>query len=143
MARWGEPSSDTIKIVSEVINNTDLERFIGIKVILNDDQKKDVVKVKKLTPDIKFALGDDLLLIINEVILEQLPIPQQLMCIEEAICGVSFDAENERLVITQPDVKTHSGFLQKHTYEKYEVMTESIKSLYDKEKEEKDANGGE
>lgn len=31
---------------------------------------------------------------------------------------------------------TFSGFLRKHGYEKYEVLLESIKTLYDAEKEE-------
>lgn len=137
MAKWGEPSEETIKAFNDVLLRTNLENFINIKIIVNDDQKE-VGKIKKLTPDIKFALGDDLLIIVNEVILDQLPEVQKNMYIDELLCGVTFDAENERLNIGVPDVKTHSGFLQKYGYEKYEVMVESIKSLYDKEKENKE-----
>ena len=138
MAKWGEPSDETIKAFDDVLIKLDLERYINIKIILNDDQKE-LGKIKKLTPDVKFALGDDLLIIVNEVILDQLPPLQQYMYIDELLCGVHFDPENDKLVINQPDVKTHSGFLEKYTYEKYHVMKESIKSLYDKKKED-DAN---
>lgn len=135
MAKWGEPSDDTIKAFDDVLLKTGLDNFINIKIILNDDQKV-VGKLKKLTPDVKFALGDDLMIIVNEVIFEQLPPVEQNMFVEELMCGVHFDCENDKLVINQPDVKTHSGFLQKFSYEKYEVMMESIQSLYDKKKED-------
>jgi len=141
MATWGDASEDTLKAINDVILKTDLDRYISIKLITNSDQKE-VGKLKKLTPDVKFALGDDLMIIINEEIFEQLPPPQQNMYVEELMCGVSFDTENDRLTINQPDVKTHSGFLQKYTYEIYEVMQESIKSLYDKKKEDDAQNDG-
>jgi len=137
MAKWGKPTEETINIINEILSKTNLEQFVKVKVIINDEQSKDVIKLKKLSPDIKFALGNDLLLIINENIFEQLPTPQQFMVIEEILSGVHYNNEFDRLEITSQDVKTYSGFLRKYTYDKYEVLRESIKSLYDKEKENK------
>lgn len=136
MAKWGEPSDETIKAFNDVLLRLDLENFINIKIIINDDQKE-VGKIKKLTPDVKFALGDDLLIIVNESIFEQIPAIQQNMYIDELLTPISYNVENERLTINPPDVKTYSGFLQKYSFEQYEVMVESIKSLYDKAKEDK------
>lgn len=135
MANWDNPSDETNKAFDDVLINLDLERYIGIKIIVNNDQK-DVGKLMKLNPAVKYAMGDDLLIIVNEVIFEQLPPLEQNMYVQELLCGVRFDAESVKLIINQPDVKTHSGFLQKFGYDKYEVMKESIKSLYDKKKED-------
>ena len=140
MAKWANPSEETLKLVNDVLVNTIPERLgVSVKIIVNDDQKE-LGKLKKLTPDVKFAMGDELMIIINEEILEQLPPIEQNLYIQELLCGVYYDTELDRLVINQPDVKTFSGFLQKHTYEKYERMVESIKSLFDKKKENEENN---
>ena len=42
----------------------------------------------------------------------------------------------EKVIITKGDVVTYSGLLRKYGYDKYEVLRESIKTLYNAEKEE-------
>ena len=138
MATWGQPSEDTIKLFDDILlsdSHNDLGNLINLKIIINNDQKE-VGKLKKLSPEVKFALGDDLLIIVNEIILERLPPVQQNMYIQELLCGVGFNYDNDRMVINAPDVKTFSGFLKKFSYEQYEVMVESIKTLYHVKKEE-------
>ena len=137
MAKWGKPSDETIKLFDDILIKLELDRYIGVKLIVNNDQKK-VVTIVKLPPHTKFAFGDDLLIIVNEEILDGLPELEQYMYVDELLAGVHFDTENDRLTINQQDVKTHSGFLNKYTYEKYLVMKESIKSLYDQKKENED-----
>lgn len=137
---YDNPSDKTIKSFDDVLVTMDLERFgVTTKIIINDKQKE-VIKIKKLTPDIKFALGDDLLITVNEYILDRLPEVEKNMHIQEMLTGVWFNAETDKLIIEQPDVKTYSGFLQKFGYEKYEVMKESIKTLYIAKKDEDDQN---
>jgi len=138
---YENPSDKTVKAFDDVLITLDLERFgVTTKIIVNDKQKE-VAKVKKLTPDVKFALGDDLLIIVNEYILDRLPEVEKNMYIQEVLTGVWFNAETDKLIIDQPDVKTYSGFLQKFGYDKYEVMKESIRTLYTAKKKEEEENG--
>jgi hypothetical protein len=46
--------------------------------------------------------------------------------------------ENDKLVISKPDVVTFSGVLAKHTFDKWEALRESIKTLYAAEKQVED-----
>jgi hypothetical protein len=135
MAVYDNPSNETIKAFDDVLIAINLEQFGSAKIIVNDKQK-DVIKIKKLTPDLKYALGDDLLITVNQYILERLPEIERNMCVQESLTGVSFNFETDKITLNQPDVKTYSGFLQKFGYEKYEVMRESIKTLYIAKKEE-------
>ena len=47
-----------------------------------------------------------------------------------------FDTEKDKLEIKKGDVETFSGLLSKYGYDRYEVVRESIKTLYNVEKEE-------
>ena len=70
-----------------------------------------------------------------EKIFEQLPAEQKRIVIEEAIAYISFDTENDKLVITKPDFMAHTGILRKHTFAVIDVVRESIKTLYQAEKD--------
>ncbi|PIZ95584.1 MAG: hypothetical protein COX80_04045, partial [Candidatus Magasanikbacteria bacterium CG_4_10_14_0_2_um_filter_33_14] len=69
MAKWGEPSDETFKKVTDVLISTGLENLVDTKIILNDDQKK-VIVVQKESAVNKFAYGYDLKLTINEIIFD-------------------------------------------------------------------------
>ncbi len=81
---------------------------------------------------IKFAFSYELLLIVNASIFDELPTLQKRLCIEEALSGTHHTGTS--LVVGAPDIKTYHGFLQKHGYDQYEVLEESIKSLYEAQK---------
>lgn len=132
MAKWEEVSDDTLKEITEVLVNTGLDNAVNTKIIANNEQKNKVIILKKMPPYIKFAFDYELLLIINEVIYEQLPDLQKRLCIEEALSGAYHNGEN--LIVGQPDLKTFHGFLEKHGYDQFKILEESIKSLYDAEK---------
>lgn len=132
MAKWEDPSDETIDDIAQVLSTTGLEHKISTKIIVNNDQKKKVITLKKVPSYYTFAFGYELLLIINESIYDELPELQKHLCIEEALSGTYHDGE--RLIVGQPDIKTYHGFLKKHGYERYEVLEESIKTLYEAQK---------
>jgi hypothetical protein len=134
MAKWAEPSEETVSEFQKVLIATGLDNFINTKIIVNDDQKKRVIVPKKMTAEIAFAFDYQLAIIINEEIFDQLPPLQKRLCIEEALSGTYYDTEGDKLVVGQPDVKTFHGFLDKHGYEQFEILEKSIKSLYDAQK---------
>ena len=132
MAAWADPSDETIKDITEVLISTGLDNAVDTKIIANNDQKGKVITLKKAQPFIKFAFGYELIVIINEDIYDELPTLQQRLCIEEALSGAYHNGEN--LVVGQPDLKTFHGFLDKHGYDQFKVLEESVKSLYDAQK---------
>ena len=69
------------------------------------------------------------------MIFEQLETWQKIVVAEESISGIVFDPEKDKLEIKTGDVSTFSGLLRKYGYERYEIVEESIKTLYNVEKE--------
>lgn len=139
MAKWAQPSDETHKLIMDVLVTNGLENHIDTKIIVNDEQTK-VITVKKETPASKFAYGYDLQITVNESILDELPTKQQLLVIHEALSGTHFDSENDRLVVTAPD-KVYRGFIDQHGWDEYEVLIESIKTLYDAKKNKSNEEG--
>lgn len=133
MAKWGEPSDETVSIVKDVLDKAALSNYINTKIIINDEQKNKVVSVKKESAVNKFAYGYDLQLTINEVIFDGLTKEQQIQVVEEALAGTYFDSENDKLVVNTPD-KVYRSFIDRYGWDSYERLMESIKSLFDKEK---------
>tara|TARA_R100001510_G_C7633072_1_gene191656 strand:+ start:745 stop:1164 length:420 start_codon:yes stop_codon:yes gene_type:complete len=135
MAKYEEPFKDTQEIFDEVIRNSGLDRYINIKLLVDNKQKKKVAKPYKSPNLLKHETKNDVYIIINELIFEQLETWQKLMVAEEAIAGISFDTEKDKLEIKTGDISTFSGLLKKYGYERYEVVEESVKTLYNVERE--------
>lgn len=132
---------DIQQVFDDVIIRTGLDKNLTIKV-LGLDSLKTIFKLKKPDALMKFETKVDLYVIINQRIFEGLPLPLQTLQVEEALAGVSFDGT--KIDVRQPNVKTYSGLLNIYGYDEakkggntsYQVLQESIKSLYDKAKEE-------
>ena len=136
MANFEHPSDDTVKLIDDVLL-TVVDELLGVNVkILVDNKLKVVGTIKKLSPDITFSYGDDLQIKVNEIILERLPPIEQNMFIQELLAGVRWDYDSDKLVIDPINVKTYKSFLSKYDYPKYEVMIESIETLYEAKKQE-------
>lgn len=134
MTKYEEPFKDTLEIFQNVISVADLERLISVK-ILSDNKSKKIYNVYKSSPLVKYETKNDVYIFINEIIFEQLEEWQKIMVAEEAVASIFYDGEKDKLEIKKQDVNTFSGLLRKHGYDKYEVLQESIKTLYNVEKE--------
>jgi predicted RNA-binding protein with PUA domain len=135
MAKFQEVFEDTQKLFTTHINSIDSLTEIQIKV-LGNNKLKEIGKVVKANDLLKHLAGEDVVVLLNEAIFEQLDDEQKVMVVEELIAPIHFDAEKDKLTLTAPDVKTFSLFLRKYGYAKYEVLTESIRTLLTKEGEE-------
>jgi hypothetical protein len=134
MAKYEEPFEDTQSMFNEVIEAAGLSQFVNITVLTNN-KEKEICKINKANELLKYRTGDDVIIVLNEKIFEQLPAEQKRIVIEEAIAYISFDTENDKLVITKPDFMAHTGILRKHTFGVIDVVRESIKTLYQAEKQ--------
>jgi alpha-D-ribose 1-methylphosphonate 5-triphosphate synthase subunit PhnI len=129
MAKFEEVFPDTQNLFNRIIDTADLQRFVNIK-ILSNDKLKEVGKVVKANDLVRHMTNEDLIIIINEKIFEQLDEAQQIMQAEELIASIHYDNENDKLVITKPDIVTYSGLVSKYSWEDYIRLRESIKSLF-------------
>ena len=135
MAKYEEPFDDVQAIFDKIIENADLERFVTIKVLC-DDKQKTIGKVMKANELVKHFGGVDIVVSINQKIFEQLEPELQKLQAEELLAGISWDMEKDKLVVSKGDITTYSGLLRKYGYERYEVLQESIKTLYSASEED-------
>jgi hypothetical protein len=138
MAKFEEPFEDTQALYNQAIDNAGLSNYVNITILANN-KAKEIFKVNKAGELLKHRTGDDVIIVINESVLEQLTPEQQLIVVEESLAAISYDNEKEAVVISKPDVTTFSGVLSKHTFATWDVLRESIKSVYHSIKEEEDA----
>ena len=135
MAKYTEPFDDTREVFESVIIKQQLDLNVTIKILADNRQKK-IVELFKANALVKHMTDNDVVIVVNEAIFDKLDSAQQVMVAEEATAGIHYDLEKEKLTIKKGDIQTFSGLLRKHGSEKQEVLLESIKSLYDADKEE-------
>lgn len=134
MAKYEQLFEDTQELFSEVINKLELSKNLNI-IILADNKAKDLFKVVKANPLLKYRTGDDVIIILNEHIFDQLPMDMKMIAIEESLAYIHYNLDKERLEILKPDITTFSGLLSKHGFENYQRLHESVKSLFNADKE--------
>lgn len=137
MAKFEEPFEDTLDLYNEVIKTVGLDQYVNITVLTNN-KAKELFKVNKANELLKYRTGDDIIIVLNERIFEQLTDEQKRIVIEESLASIHYDMDNDKLVLSKADVITFSGVLSKHTFDKWNTLRESIKSLYAAEKQAED-----
>jgi hypothetical protein len=135
MSKFSELSLENENVMNEAFVKSGLDHVINLK-FLGDDRQKTIYKVQKSSALVKFETNNDVYIIINELIFDQLEELQKIMIAEESLGGLTFNYEKDKLDIKKGDVHTFSGFLKKYGYDKYEVLTESIKTLYNIKQED-------
>lgn len=140
MAEFYEPHEDTMSIFNGVIANKELDRVVTIAIRSNNRQKE-IYTIQKSSELMKAETNKEVYIVVNELIFEQLEEIHQVLVAEEAITAIVFDHEKDKLSIKKGDVGltnrgAFSGILQKFGPDMYEVVQESIKTLYNAEKEE-------
>jgi hypothetical protein len=137
MAKFEEPFEDTQDLYNEVIKTAGLDQHVNITILVNN-KAKELFKINKANELLKYRTGDDIIIVLNEKIFEGLTEDQRRIVVEESLASIHYDMENDKLIITKPDVVTFSGVLAKHTFDKWEALRESIKTLYAAEKQVED-----
>lgn len=137
MAKYEEPFEETQDLYNKVITRAGLSNLINVTILANN-KAKELFKVNKANELLKFRTGDDVIIVLNEKIFDQLTPEQRVIVVEESIASLSYDTEGDKLIITKPDVVTFSGVLSKYTFETWNVLRESIKTLYTVEKQAED-----
>ena len=134
---YQEAYPETIALFEKAILNANLTQ-INIHICV-DNSLKEIHKVSKLNDYSKHLTNYDVTVFLNEDVFEQLTEEQQELAIDDALAPIGYDMERGKMVISKPDVSTFSGILAKHGFDAYDVLRETIKSIYQKKKEDEDA----
>lgn len=137
MAKYEEPFEDTTDLYKELIDKAGLSNYVNI-TILTDNKAKAPYKVNKANELLKYRTGDDIIIVLNEKIFDQLTKEQQIILAEESLAGISFDMEKDKITFKATDVNTYKGVLSKYGYDVWNVLDESITTLYAAEKQAED-----
>ena len=140
MADFYEPHEDTMSIFNGVIANKELDRVVSIAIRSNNRQKE-IYTIQKSSELMKAETNKEVYIVVNELIFEQLEEIHQVLVAEEAITAIIYDDEKDKITLKRGDVGltkrgAFSGILQKFGPDMYEVVQESIKTLYNEEQEE-------
>jgi hypothetical protein len=137
MAKIEKASQDVANLFDEVRSKSAIPNWLMFEVLCNNKQKE-LYKIVK-TSDIVEILTDgvNFAVVFNEEILDQLPADMQEIAIVECLAGVSV-SDSDAVSLVKPNFNTHTGVLQKYGHESIIVLHESIKSLFDKKKQEED-----
>jgi hypothetical protein len=143
MANFQEASIDVVKIFDEVRDKTAIPQWVEFRVLCNNKQKKEVCKpIKQNDLQQMLSEGINFAIIINENIFNGLPNDMKKMAIDECLAGVTV-SDLDTVGYEKPDFNTYTGVLKKYGDTPTLAMHESVKSLYDvqkqKEAEEKAA----
>jgi len=138
MAKFEVASDDVVKLFDEVRDKTTIPQWIEFKVLCNNKLKKDPIKIVKSNELVEvLSEGVNFAVVINEEIFSQLPVDVQKLAIEDKLAGVAV-SESDAVSLETPDFCAHSGVLHKYGFDPLNVLRESVKSLYDKKKQEED-----
>lgn len=133
MAKFEQPFEDTKSIFDGVIVNSDLDRYVNIEVLVNNRQKE-IYKPIKTNDLTKYKTNVDVFLVINEKVFDQLSEVQKVIIADEALSGIHYDTEKDKLVVTKTDFTTYSGILRKYGAEQCIELKELVKLIYAQEK---------
>ena len=140
METFEEPFDDTKEIFKTIIDGTDLERVVNIKLLTNN-KLKEIGKVSKSTDLVKFLSSEDIVIQINEEVFEKLDELQKIIVAEALIAHIEYDFEKDRLSINKPDVMGHSGVIAKFGDKIYLNTLEIIRETFNSLKEQKEEEG--
>jgi len=141
MAKFEQPFEDTKTIFDGLIVNADLDRNVTIEVLVNNRQK-DIYKLVKTNDLTKYKTNIDVFIVINESVFDQLSDVQKVIVADEALAGIHYDNEKDKLIITKSDFSTFSGLLKKYGAEQCVELKELIKLIYSQEREAEAENEG-
>ena len=137
MAKIEKASNEMIQLFDAVKEKSTIKEWLEFEVLCNNKQKE-LYKIVK-TNDLVEILsnGINFAVIFNEEIFDQLPEDMKEIAITECLAGVIVD-ENDKITLEKPNFSTYRGILERFGHDPIIVLHESIKSLYDAQKQKED-----
>jgi hypothetical protein len=135
MKKYEEISEDVEKIFDEVRDNTMIPSWIEFKLLCNNKQKKEAVTIQKQNELVEtLSDGINIVVVFNETIFNGLPPDMKRISIDEKLAGVAI-SDTDAISVEKADMCTYTGALAKHGDVKILGLHETVKSLYEKQKQ--------
>ena len=140
MSEYYEPNEDTLSVFNATISKSSLPSTLKI-AIRSNNREKDLYRIDKTSQLMRSETKKEIYIVVNELIFEQLEEQHQSIVAEEAVASIVYDLEKDKITLKRGDVGitkrgAFSGILKKYGPETYEVVQESVKTLYNAKKEE-------
>ena len=137
MGKFEVVSDETKNLFIDVHSKTNIPHWVEFEMLCNSKQKQ-LYKIMKLNDMVETITdGINFVIVVNEEIFNQLTEEQQRIAFDECLAGVHV-SENEAVSLEKPDFSSYTGVLQKYGHDEIIVLHETVKSLFDKKKQEED-----
>ena len=138
MAKIEKASEELVELFDKVKeNSTSIPHWLQFEVLCNNKQKE-LYKIVKMNDIVEIITeGVNFAVVFNETIFDQLLDNQKEMAIIECLAGVSV-SETDKVTLEKPNFITYRGVLEKFGHDPIVVLHESIKSLFDSQKQKED-----
>jgi len=136
--KYVDCADEIVEMFNEVKDGKNIPSWLTFKLLTNNSQKVEAIKIIKNNELNEMLSNYNFCLIFNEVIFDQLPEDMQRLAIDEAIAGIAV-SETETVSLEKTNFNTYTGVLEVYGHEVIISLHESVKSLYEKLKEEEDA----
>ena len=138
MAKYVEASPEVEKLFDEVRDKTSIPQWVEFKVLCNNKQKDEPVKIFKANDLVQvLSKGVNFAIIVNEEIFQDLPDDMKELAFDEVLGGVTV-SDSDAVSNEKPDFVTRRGVVAKYGGDAVIRYKESVKSLYDVQKQKED-----
>ena len=143
MAKITKASDDVTNAVQEVIDKMGLTLYVRFSALHVSGQKQ-LVKVAKVSPTTEYfnQKPDNIIVYVNEEIYDMLEQKQRMMLIANALYGISYDDEKDKLNVIQPELGISLGGYQQYgsdLVDAAEAVQLALQQLKERQEEEKNA----
>jgi len=136
MATHFEKASDELEqLFDSVVEETSLPSWLVFKLLCNVTQKELTKIVRNNDLVVLLSEGVDFAIVINEKAFDMLTPEFQKIALHECLAGVSV-SDTDAVSLNKPDFTTFTGVLKKFGDDKVITFKESVKSVYDKIRDE-------
>lgn len=125
-------SDDVIDTFTEIYNAKSFPINIGFKFVGASKQKQ-LIKMKKLTDDMQYIVGKDIIVYINEDVFDKFDDESKKILIEQELDGIWVDANSGKIKTVKPDLTTFSGLVNKYGIDKV-ARANQVEDLYHQQK---------
>jgi hypothetical protein len=138
MKKYEEISESVEAIFDEVRDNTTIPSWIEFKLFANNKQKKEAIVIQKQNELVEtLSNGINIVVVFNETIFNDIPEDMKRILVDEKLAGIVI-SETDTISVEKPDMCTYTGALAKHGDVKILGLHETVKSLFEKQKQEEE-----
>ena len=134
--RYYEVSEDTIEEFMEIFNSKAITIPVSFQFI-GDSKLKNVIQIKKMSPEMVFVTGKDVKVLINDEKVSTYDDEMLKILFEQEIDKIDIDIEKGTIKLRKTDLNTFSAIINKYGVEKVSRANQ-VETLYQEQTE--DAN---